>query len=173
MKNASVTTHRCFVTLSPCFFCFLCSVIIISPDHYQANSPLTVMERRVGLPHSFGERFLTAAKEEGMGQGKQDKRPNKVHLNLETAGPFSPCPYKELLVNPGRLSSSLYWAQITPYRMGNITVGAWKHTHTHSCAQTQRTMLFYETEDGELGGVFFLSWHKRASLVEHTKIGAV
>lgn len=108
MKNASVTTHCCFVTLSPCFFCFLCSVIIISPDHYQANSPLTVMERRVGLPHSFGERFLTAAKEEGMGQGKQDKRPNKVHLNLETAGPFSPCPYKELLVNPGRLSSSLY-----------------------------------------------------------------
>lgn len=173
MKNASVTTHRCFVTLSPCFFCFLCSVIIISPDHYQANSPLTVMERRVGLPHSFGERFLTAAKEEGMGQGKQDKRPNKVHLNLETAGPFSPCPYKELLVNPGRLSSSLYWAQITPYRMGNITVGAWKHTHTHSCAQTQRTMLFYETEDGELGGVFFLSLHKRASLVEHTKIGEV
>lgn len=154
MKNASVTTHRCFVTLSPCFFCFLCSVIIISPDHYQANSPLTVMERRVGLPHGFGERFLTAAKEEGMGQGKQDKRPNKVHLNLETAGPFSPCPYKELLVNPGRLSSSLYWAQITPYRMGNITVGAWKHTHT--CVRKHRgPCCFMRQRTGNLEGYFF------------------
>lgn len=95
--------------LSPSFFCFLCSVIIINPDHYQANSPLTVMERKAGLPRGFGERFLTAAaKEEGIGWGEnEDKRPNKVHLNLETARPFSPCPYKELLVNPGRLSSSL------------------------------------------------------------------
>lgn len=39
------------------------------------------------------------------GVGTGDKRPNKVHLNIEAARPFSPCPYKELLVDPDTLSS--------------------------------------------------------------------
>lgn len=87
------------------------------------------MERRAGRPHGFGERFLTAAQEEG--EKNEDKRPNKVHLNIEAAGPFFHCPYKELLVNLGRLSSSLYRELITPSRIGNITVGVWKHIPAH------------------------------------------
>ena len=97
------------------------------------------MERRAGRPHGFGERFQTAAaQEEGRGRKKnEDKRPNKVCLNIEPAGPFFPCPYKELLVNPDGLSSLLYWALITPSRVKNIAVGAWKHTHTHIHITTQ------------------------------------
>lgn len=44
----------------------------------------------------------------GWGGGRRedgDKRPNKVHLNIEAARPFSPCPYKELVVNPDGQSS--------------------------------------------------------------------
>lgn len=39
------------------------------------------------------------------GVGTGDKRPNKVYLNIEAARPFSPCPYKELLVDPDTPSS--------------------------------------------------------------------
>lgn len=82
------------------------------------------------------------------GGGDEDKRPNKVHLNIEAARPFFPCPYKELLVNPSGLSSSLYQELIPPSTLGNITAGAWKHALTHT--QTRRATLFYEREDREL-----------------------
>lgn len=144
------------------------------PDHYQAHSSLTAMERRASRPHGFGERFLTAAAQEDGVEGwekNEDKRPNKVCLNIEAAGHFFPCPYKELLVNPGSLSSSLHWALITPSRIGTITGCARKHTQTH------RGMLFYERQRvrGELSAFFFFSLHEgsKSRWVEHTKIGQV
>lgn len=58
-------------------------------------------------PHGFGERCLRHHGGRGRGgwaggvgrREEGDKRPNKVHLNIEAARPFSPCPYKELVVN--------------------------------------------------------------------------
>lgn len=139
------------------------------PDHYQAHSSLTAMERRAGRPHGFGERFLTAAAQEEVGRRggrkNEDKRPNKVCLNIEAAGHFFPCPYKELLVNPGSLSSS----PITPSRIGTITGCPWKRTQTH------RGMLFYERqrEGGPLSDFFTLHEGSTSRWVEHTKIGQV
>lgn len=58
-------------------------------------------------------------------------------------------------MNLDGLSSSLYQGLIPPSRIGNITTGAWKHTHTN----TELT--------------FFFPREGKSCLVEHTKIGEV
>lgn len=58
-------------------------------------------------------------------------------------------------MNLDGLSSSLHQGLIPPSRIGNITTGAWKHTHTN----TELT--------------FFFPREGKSCLVEHTKIGEV
>lgn len=111
------------------------------------------MERRACRPHGFGERFQRQCRRRG--EKNEDKRPNKVYLNIEAARPFFPCPYKELLVNPDGLSSSLYQELIPPSRIGNITAGAWKHALTHTNKQGYVVLRERERERGQ-GAYFFL-----------------
>lgn len=99
-----------------------------------------------GLPPTWFWWEISAAVREEVGAGDEDKRPNKVHLNIEAARPFFPCPYKELLVNPSGLSSSLYRELIPPSVLENITAGAWKHALTHT--NTQSYVVLWERGQG-------------------------
>lgn len=78
-----------------------------------------------------------AAQEEGIENRTQEA--NKVHLNIEMAGPFFPCPYKELLLDPGRVSS-LGAAPIAPSRTGSRTDGAQRRAAAHTNTQRPSTV---------------------------------
>lgn len=101
------------------------------PDHYQARSSLPPTWLWVGGGGGWGGR-----------REDEDKRPNKVHLNIAAARPLFPCPYKELVVNPDGQSSSQHQELIPPSRTGTITAGAWKHTHTHMHTHKWAVMFY-------------------------------
>lgn len=166
MKNTSLTTHHFSVILPPssCHLSFVSSALLLSPRSLSGSlSPHCDGEE--GQPPTWLWWEISNSSSTRGGEKSEDKRPNKVHLNIETAGPFFPSPYKEFLMNPGGRSPSLYRELITPSRIGNITVGAWKHTLTYT--NTHRVTLFYEREreDSELSE-FFL--HERANPVGGT-----